>query len=68
MLDLNINPKINIPDFRKKATVEIKGDGNDWASETEGETRMVSKNGKTAMHVEGAKAWHHKGTLTIIAE
>lgn len=68
MLDFNLNPQINIPDFRKRATVEIKGSGHGWTSETEGEARVTGKNGKTAMHIEGAGAWHHKGTLVITAE
>ena len=69
MLDLNINPQINIPDFiRKRAAVEIKGSGSGWATETQGEVSVVGKNGKTALFVEGVGAWHHTGTLKISAE
>ncbi len=68
MFDFNLNPQINIPDFCKKAAVEIKGSGNGWASETEGEARVTGKNGKSAMHIEGAGAWHHRGALIISAE
>ena len=46
MLDFNLNPQINIPDFRKRAAVEIKGNGEGWASETEGDLQVIGKNGK----------------------